>query len=67
MPFLAELACGRHAIAVGRLAHAVLGDPYVRHPSHGGASAFGAAIRVLVAERAGAPVGAPKVVHPPSG
>jgi uracil-DNA glycosylase len=38
--FLAELACGRRVIAVGRLAHARLGGPYVRHPSHGGASAF---------------------------
>jgi uracil-DNA glycosylase family 4 len=39
-PFLAELARGRRVIAVGRLAHARLGGPYVRHPSHGGASAF---------------------------
>jgi uracil-DNA glycosylase len=39
-PFLAELASGRHVIAVGRLAHARLGGPYVRHPSHGGASEF---------------------------
>jgi uracil-DNA glycosylase len=62
LPFVRELARGRRAIAVGRLAHAVLGDPYVRHPSRGGASAFGAAIRecILVsALRVGAPVGAP--------
>lgn len=39
-PFLTELAEGRHVIAVGRLAHARLGGPYVRHPSHGGARAF---------------------------
>jgi uracil-DNA glycosylase len=39
-PFLAEIAHGREVIAVGRLAHARLGGPYVRHPSHGGASAF---------------------------
>ncbi|MDX6506585.1 MAG: uracil-DNA glycosylase [Gaiellaceae bacterium] len=39
-PFLAELARGRHVVAVGRLAQAVLGGPYVRHPSHGGAAAF---------------------------
>jgi uracil-DNA glycosylase len=38
--FLAELARGRRVIAVGRLAHAVLGGTYVRHPSHGGASGF---------------------------
>jgi uracil-DNA glycosylase len=40
LPFLEELARGRQAIAVGRLAQAVLAAPYVRHPSHGGASAF---------------------------
>src|SRR6266576_4375652 len=39
-PFLAELARGRRAIAVGRLAAAVLDAPYVRHPSHGGAADF---------------------------
>jgi uracil-DNA glycosylase len=39
-PFLAELARGRQAIAVGRLAEAVLGEPCVRHPSHGGAVHF---------------------------
>jgi uracil-DNA glycosylase family 4 len=47
LPFLQELARGRRAIAVGRLAHAVLGGPYVRHPSHGGAGAFGAAMQNL--------------------
>jgi len=39
-PFLAEILRGRRVVAVGRLAHARLGGPYVRHPSHGGASAF---------------------------
>jgi uracil-DNA glycosylase len=39
-PFLAELARGRRVIPVGRLAHAELGGVYVRHPSHGGATAF---------------------------
>jgi uracil-DNA glycosylase len=58
LSFLLELARGRRTIAVGRLAHAVLGDPYVRHPSHGGASAFAATVRV-VASRVGAPGGAP--------
>jgi hypothetical protein len=38
--FLDELACGRHLVPVGRLAHARLGGRYVRHPSHGGAAAF---------------------------
>jgi uracil-DNA glycosylase len=40
VPFLAELADGRRTIPVGRLAHARLGGPYVRHPSHGGAAHF---------------------------
>jgi hypothetical protein len=39
-PFLAELARGRHVVAVGRLARAEVGGPYVRHPSHGGGAAF---------------------------
>ena len=43
-PFLLELARGRRAIAVGRLAHAVLGGVYVRHPSHGGATDFRAGL-----------------------
>ena len=38
--FARELARGRRVIAVGRLAERALGAPYVRHPSHGGASAF---------------------------
>jgi len=48
-PFLDELARGRKVVAVGRLAQEILGGPYVRHPSHGGAGAFrtglGAAFR----------------------
>src|SRR6185437_14700771 len=44
-PFLDELTRGRVAIAVGRLAAAALGAPYVRHPSHGGAAAFEAGLR----------------------
>jgi uracil-DNA glycosylase len=40
VPFLRELAYGRRVLAVGRLAQAVLGAPYVRHPSHGGAAEF---------------------------
>ncbi len=39
-PFLRELARGRRVLAVGRVAQAVLGAPYVRHPSHGGATDF---------------------------
>jgi uracil-DNA glycosylase family 4 len=48
-PFLYELACGRRVVAVGRLAASVLDAPYVRHPSHGGATAFAAGLRRLVA------------------
>ena len=44
-PFLEELAAGRHVVAVGRIAAAALGSPYVRHPSHGGAAAFEAGLR----------------------
>jgi hypothetical protein len=39
-PFLVELASSRRVIAIGRLAEAVTGAPYVRHPSHGGGEAF---------------------------
>ncbi len=43
-PFLEELAAGRRAIAVGRVAESVLGGPYLRHPSHGGAADFRAGL-----------------------
>ena len=43
-PFLDTLARGRRALPVGRLAHSVLGGPYLRHPSHGGAAEFRAAL-----------------------
>lgn len=43
-PFLDALARGRRVVAVGRVAEAVTGAPYVRHPSHGGAAAFAAAL-----------------------
>ena len=39
----------RHAIGVGRIAHAVVGGSYVRHPSHGGARAFRDALVELLA------------------
>jgi uracil-DNA glycosylase len=44
MPFLDRLAAGRRTIAVGRLAHSILGGHYVRHPSHGGAPLFRAGL-----------------------
>jgi uracil-DNA glycosylase len=43
-PFLHRLASGRRIVPVGRLAHAELGGPYIRHPSHGGAREFRAAL-----------------------
>jgi uracil-DNA glycosylase family 4 len=49
LPFLHELAAGRRAVAVGRVAHGVLGGSYVRHPSHGGAAAFRASLIELLA------------------
>lgn len=48
-PFLDELARGRRVVAVGRLAASVLGAPYVRHPSYGGAGAFAAGLRHMLA------------------
>ena len=43
-PFLAELSEGRRVIAIGRVAQARIGGPYVRHPSHGGAVEFRAGL-----------------------
>lgn len=45
--FLDELTRGRHVIPIGRVAHAVVGGAYVRHPSHGGAAAFRAGLELL--------------------
>jgi uracil-DNA glycosylase len=44
LPFLRQLARRRRAVSVGRVAHAVLGGTYIRHPSHGGAQAFRAGL-----------------------
>jgi uracil-DNA glycosylase len=44
LSFALRLAEGRRVLAVGRLAERALGAPYVRHPSHGGAAAFRAAL-----------------------
>jgi uracil-DNA glycosylase len=46
--FADELAEGRRVLAVGRVAHSALGGAYVRHPSHGGATAFAAGLRALI-------------------
>ena len=48
-PFLEELRRARRVVAVGRLAAEVLGAPYVRHPSHGGALAFAEGLRRTLA------------------
>jgi uracil-DNA glycosylase len=48
-PFLDELTAGRTVVAVGRLAAEVLGAPYVRHPSHGGAAGFAEGLRQAMA------------------
>jgi uracil-DNA glycosylase len=48
MPFLEQLAAGRTTIAVGRLAHAVLGGDYVRHPAHGGSGQFRAGLLLSI-------------------
>jgi uracil-DNA glycosylase len=48
MSFLDRLAAGRETIAVGRLAHSILGGSYVRHPSHGGAARFRAGVMLSI-------------------
>ncbi len=50
-PFLARLARRREVIAIGRLAEAVTGAPYVRHPSHGGAAEFAVGLARLTSAR----------------
>ena len=53
--FIGELAEGRAVIPVGRVAERALGAPGIRHPSHGGATAFreGLAARILLQSAAG--------------
>jgi hypothetical protein len=55
LSFLRELVAGRRAVAVGCVAHDVLGDPYLRHPSHGGASEFRAGLATLLLRRTPGP------------
>jgi uracil-DNA glycosylase len=51
-PFLAALTSrSRHVVAVGRVAAAATGAPYVRHPSHGGAAAFRAGLAAATIRR----------------
>jgi hypothetical protein len=47
--FARELASGRRVVAVGRIAQAALDAPYVRHPSHGGATQFRDSLRACLA------------------
>jgi uracil-DNA glycosylase len=47
-PFLDAVTRGRTVVAVGRIAAATLGAPYVRHPSHGGAAEFAAGLRRML-------------------
>ena len=44
LPFARELVDGRRVLGVGRIAAEALGARYVRHPSHGGGSAFRATL-----------------------
>jgi uracil-DNA glycosylase len=48
LPFAKQLARGRRVLAVGRIAEAALDAPYVRHPSHGGATAFHETLRACL-------------------
>ena len=47
--FLEELVRGRRVVAVGRLAADALEAPYVRHPAHGGGTAFSEGLRAAFA------------------
>lgn len=49
-PFLEEMTRDRTVVAVGRVAAAVLDAPYVRHPSHGGATEFATGLRRMLGE-----------------
>ena len=44
-PFLDAITRGRRVVAIGRLAETATGARYVRHPSHGGGTAFAAMLR----------------------
>ena len=53
VPFVERLAAGRRVVAVGRVAAAALGAPYVRHPSRGGARAFAHGLGLAAGRRDG--------------
>lgn len=50
-PFLAALTRGREVLAIGRVAAAATGAPYLRHPSHGGAPVFRAGLAAATIRR----------------
>jgi len=45
--FLPAVTAGRRVVAVGRIAAAMTGADYVRHPAHGGAPAFETGLRMF--------------------
>ncbi len=47
-PVLDLICRGRTVLAVGRHAQRMTGAPYIRHPSHGGASRFAAGLRAAL-------------------
>lgn len=49
--FLPLLAAGRCVVAVGRVAAAMTGAAYVRHPAHGGATAFEEGLACILRDR----------------
>jgi uracil-DNA glycosylase len=48
LPFARALARGRRVVAVGRVAEAAIGAPYVRHPSRGGAADFRSGLAAIL-------------------
>jgi uracil-DNA glycosylase len=50
MTFLDRVAANRCLIAVGRIAHSVVGGTYVRHPSHGGSAEFRTGLLLSIRE-----------------
>jgi uracil-DNA glycosylase len=47
-PALERVCRGRRVVAVGRYAQRATGAPYLRHPSHGGATRFTEGLRLLL-------------------
>jgi uracil-DNA glycosylase len=47
-PVLERICRGRTVVAVGRYAERATGAPYLRHPSHGGATRFAEGLRLVL-------------------